>query len=181
MYVKPFEYLRSGSLEAASSALAEHGPGARVIAGGQSLMPMLNLGLFEVDVLVDIGGVPGLDAVGSGPDSIEIGALVTHRMIEQVTYHWIKERSEGSRIDLVVKNVSFGDLLVLRRALGTEISGVKQVTQRSFKQGVALIELKARGTTEEVAESLYTTEFAKFSLEVEDISGKKLTGSLVKK
>ena len=106
---------------------------------------------------------------------------VTPRMIEQVTYHWIKERSEGSRIDLVVKNVSFGDLLVIRRALGTEISGVKKVTQRSFSKGVALIELKARATTEEVAESLYTTEFAKFSLEVIDISGKKLTVSLVKK
>ena len=106
---------------------------------------------------------------------------ITPKMIEQVTYHWIKERSEGSRIDLVVKNISFGDLLVLRRALGTEIAGVKQVTQRSFKKGVALIELKARGTTEEIAESLYTTEFAKFSLEVEDISGKRLTVSLVKK
>ena len=106
---------------------------------------------------------------------------VTPRMIEQVTYHWIKERSEGSRIDLVVKNVSFGDLLVLRRALGTEISGVKQVIQRSYSKGVALIELKARATTEEVAESLYTAEFAKFSLEVVDISGKKLTVSLVKK
>ena len=82
MYVKPFDYVRAGSLEAASGLISDHGPGARVVAGGQSLMPMLNLGVVEVDVLVDITAVPGLDVVSGRDGRVEVGALSTHRKIE---------------------------------------------------------------------------------------------------
>ncbi len=83
MYVRPFDYLRVDSLEAASVALIEQGPGSWVIAGGQSLMPLLNVGLAEVDVLVDISRVKGYAGVKLANGLIEIGALATHRTVEQ--------------------------------------------------------------------------------------------------
>lgn len=59
----PFDYLRAGSLDEALAALAEHGSEARIIAGGQSLLPMLNMRLARPAVLIDIMGVAGLDQV----------------------------------------------------------------------------------------------------------------------
>jgi carbon-monoxide dehydrogenase medium subunit len=83
MYVRPFDYLRVDSLEAASQALIEQGPGSWVIAGGQSLMPLLNVGLAEVDILVDISRVRGYADVTYTNELIEIGALATHRTLEK--------------------------------------------------------------------------------------------------
>src|SRR3954452_11916395 len=59
MSAAPFEYVRAGSWEEAVSALAEAGEDARVIAGGQSLVPMMMLRLAEPAVLVDVGGAGG--------------------------------------------------------------------------------------------------------------------------
>ena len=56
----PFDYVRAGSVEDAVAVLAEHGDEARVLAGGQSLMPMLNMRLVRPEILVDIGGLPEL-------------------------------------------------------------------------------------------------------------------------
>jgi carbon-monoxide dehydrogenase medium subunit len=57
VYVKPFRYERAATLAEAAEALRSHEGGARLIAGGQSLMPMMNLGLVEVDAVVDISRV----------------------------------------------------------------------------------------------------------------------------
>ncbi|HEV2510498.1 FAD binding domain-containing protein [Bosea sp. (in: a-proteobacteria)] len=59
----PFDYLRVGSLDEALAALAEHGSEARIIAGGQSLLPMLNMRLAKPALLIDIMGVAGLGEV----------------------------------------------------------------------------------------------------------------------
>ena len=53
-----FDYIRAGSVEEAIEALAEHGDDARVLAGGQSLVAMLNMRLVAPEVLVDISRVP---------------------------------------------------------------------------------------------------------------------------
>jgi carbon-monoxide dehydrogenase medium subunit len=78
----PFEYLRPKTVAEASVALGRKGLTATAIAGGQSLLPMLNLRVASVDLLVDISRLHDLKAVARTPDSIWIGALTTHAAIE---------------------------------------------------------------------------------------------------
>ena len=73
----PFDYVRTECLEEAVAVLAEHGDEARVLAGGQSLMPMLNMRLVRPEVLVDIGGLPDLAQIEDEGDAVAIGAAVT--------------------------------------------------------------------------------------------------------
>lgn len=72
----PFDYLRAGSLDEALAALAEHGSEARIIAGGQSLLPMLNMRLAKPALLVDIMGVAGLGEVRREGEMIVVPAGV---------------------------------------------------------------------------------------------------------
>jgi aerobic carbon-monoxide dehydrogenase medium subunit len=76
-----FEYVRPSSLGAAVSALADGGEDAKVIAGGQSLMPMLRLRLAYPELLVDIGGLDELRGVTDGGDHLLIGARTTHYQV----------------------------------------------------------------------------------------------------
>jgi carbon-monoxide dehydrogenase medium subunit len=79
----PFEYRRPASIEEALTVLVEH-PGAKIIAGGQSLLPLMALRLATPPLLVDIGGLPGLDAIEQDDDGgVRIGALVSHAAAER--------------------------------------------------------------------------------------------------
>lgn len=71
-----FDFVRAQSREEALAALAEHGAEARVIAGGQSLLPMLNMRLARPQVLVDIMGLAGLREVRREGDMIVVPAGV---------------------------------------------------------------------------------------------------------
>ncbi len=73
-----FEYTRPASVADAVSALAGGGDEAKVIAGGQSLLPLLRLRLAFPDLLVDIGGLSDLSGVRDEGDTLWIGALTTH-------------------------------------------------------------------------------------------------------
>ena len=73
-----FDYTRPSSLDEALSALASGGEDAKVIAGGQSLLPLLRLRFAYPSVLVDVGGVSALRGVRDVGDALEIGALTTH-------------------------------------------------------------------------------------------------------
>jgi carbon-monoxide dehydrogenase medium subunit len=73
-----FDYVRPGSLAEAVRALADGGDDAKVIAGGQSLLPLLRLRLAYPDLLVDLGRLSELRAVTDTGDALEIGALTTH-------------------------------------------------------------------------------------------------------
>jgi carbon-monoxide dehydrogenase medium subunit len=79
----PFDYARPDSLESAIALLAAHGGEAKVIAGSQSLMPMLNFRLTAPRVLVDIGRIADLSHVSIGPEGVRLGALVRWRDIER--------------------------------------------------------------------------------------------------
>ena len=72
-----FDYVRAASAEEAIEALAEHGDDARVLAGGQSLVAMLNMRLVAPEVIVDISRVPELATIARTEGAIEIGAAVT--------------------------------------------------------------------------------------------------------
>jgi 2-furoyl-CoA dehydrogenase FAD binding subunit len=73
----PFAYVRPGSLADAVQALAAD-PGAKVLAGGQSLVPLLSMRLAAPSTLVDINGLPELDSVTVTDDGVRIGALARH-------------------------------------------------------------------------------------------------------
>ena len=78
----PFEYTRPKSVAEASAALTQDGAATAAIAGGQSLLPMLNLRVAIVDLIVDIGRLDELKAVNDTPAALRLGALTTHAMIE---------------------------------------------------------------------------------------------------
>jgi len=77
----PFEYERPDTVVQALDALAIHGERAKVLAGGQSLIPMLNLRVLKTERLIDIGRLDELRYVKSVGDEIRIGALTTHNVV----------------------------------------------------------------------------------------------------
>ena len=80
----PFEYQAPASLEAALDVLARHGGDAKLLAGGQSLIPVMNFRLAEPALLVDINKLTELDFIRRGEDgTLRIGALTRHRRLER--------------------------------------------------------------------------------------------------
>lgn len=77
MYPANFDYARAESVEQAIDLLQRH-PGAKLLAGGHSLIPMLKLRLAAPELLVDIGRITELTGVSEENGSIRIGALTTH-------------------------------------------------------------------------------------------------------
>jgi aerobic carbon-monoxide dehydrogenase medium subunit len=73
-----FDYVRPGSVDEAVRALADAGDDAKVIAGGQSLLPLLRLRLAYPELLVDVGGIDELRGVRDSGDALVIGARTTH-------------------------------------------------------------------------------------------------------
>ena len=75
----PFRYARPESLAQALTLLAAGGAEAKLLAGGQSLVPMLNMRLVRPAVLVDLNAIPGLDGIAAAPGGgLTIGALARH-------------------------------------------------------------------------------------------------------
>jgi carbon-monoxide dehydrogenase medium subunit len=74
----PFAYAKARSVEDAVRLLGEHGDGAKLLAGGQSLMTTLNMRLSQPRILIDLNGIPGLDGIALNGGSVAIGALVRH-------------------------------------------------------------------------------------------------------
>ena len=73
----PFDYLRPDGVEAAVAALAETGDDARLLAGGLSLVPMMNFRLVAPAVVIDVGGIGALKEIADHGPEIEVGAGVT--------------------------------------------------------------------------------------------------------
>lgn len=82
MKPSPFGYARPESLEDATWLLRDLGPDAKVLAGGQSLMPLLNFRLSQPTHLVDVNGLAGLGGLECNAE-LTIGALVRHRTLER--------------------------------------------------------------------------------------------------
>ncbi len=74
----PFEYERATSVEGAIATLAEHGPEARLIAGGHSLLPMMKLRLANPEYLIDINDLDELSYIDERITEVRIGALTRH-------------------------------------------------------------------------------------------------------
>jgi 2-furoyl-CoA dehydrogenase FAD binding subunit len=81
MKPRPFDYMRPDTVDEAVAILAEHGDDARVLAGGQTLLAMLNLRVVEPAVLVDITRIAELDVIREVDGKIEVGAAVTQNRL----------------------------------------------------------------------------------------------------
>ena len=78
MKASAFSYARATSVGNAIELLVAHGDGAKVLSGGQSLMPAINLRLVAPELIVDIGDLDELRGIAVGGDIVTIGALTRH-------------------------------------------------------------------------------------------------------
>ncbi len=81
MKPRPFDYVRPDTVEEAVAILGEHGDEARVLAGGQTLLAMLNLRVVEPAILLDITRIAELDVIREVGNKIEVGAAVTQNRL----------------------------------------------------------------------------------------------------
>jgi CO/xanthine dehydrogenase FAD-binding subunit len=84
VFVKPFRYERVSTFAEASEALRSADGSAKAIAGGQSLLPMMNLGVLDLDAVIDVGHIEGArDVTATGDGYLGIGALTRHVDLER--------------------------------------------------------------------------------------------------
>jgi aerobic carbon-monoxide dehydrogenase medium subunit len=86
-----FDYVAPSSVEEALSALAEHGDDAKIMAGGQSLLPVLRMRLNAPEMVIDLGRIESLRGVSEDGDALVIGALTTHS--EMVTNELVRQHA----------------------------------------------------------------------------------------
>ncbi|MCZ7530472.1 MAG: FAD binding domain-containing protein [Acidimicrobiia bacterium] len=104
-----FEFARATDTAEAVRLLARRGEGARLLGGGQSLVPMLNLRLVQPEVVIDLNGVEELAGIRAEPDAVRIGALTRYSEIEN-------SAEVGERIPLLADAVRYvGDRLIRNR------------------------------------------------------------------
>lgn len=82
MFPSALEYRAAGDLDEAVSLLHEHGDDAKVLAGGQSLVPLLKLRFATPSIVVDIGRVDGMSGISQRDGTLRIGALTRHADVE---------------------------------------------------------------------------------------------------
>jgi aerobic carbon-monoxide dehydrogenase medium subunit len=78
----PFDYFSPTSVDEALALLARHGYGAKLLAGGQSLIPAMNFRLAQPSVLIDLNKIPNLSYIRASNGSVVIGAMTRHSKIE---------------------------------------------------------------------------------------------------
>jgi len=78
MIPAPFDYLAPTTVEDALSALAQHGDDAKILAGGQSLLPVLRMRLNAPEMVIDLGKIESLRGIRDDGDAIVIGAMTPH-------------------------------------------------------------------------------------------------------
>lgn len=151
----PFDYLRAGTVEEALSALATHGDEARILAGGQSLMPMLSMRVVRPELVVDIGRVEALDTIEEEDGALLVGAAVTQaRLLDHLAGRggntllaqalpWIghlQTRSRGTVCGSLAHGDPSAELPLCLAALGGSVElrsrrGVRSVPAAAFFEG----------------------------------------------
>jgi len=86
-----FDYLAPTSVEDALRALAEHGDDAKILGGGQSLLPVLRMRLNAPELVIDLGRIDSLRGVREDGDALVIGAMTTHS--EMITDELVREHA----------------------------------------------------------------------------------------
>jgi aerobic carbon-monoxide dehydrogenase medium subunit len=86
MKMPPFAYHRPDTITEALSLLSEHGADAKILAGGQSLLPVMALRLGQPDHVIDISRIRELEVLEMADGNLRVGATVTHARVED---HWL--------------------------------------------------------------------------------------------
>ncbi len=153
----PFTYHLARDVAEAVALLAELGEDAKILAGGQSLVPMMNLRLARPSALVDITRIPGLNYLRAGPDGLRVGALTPHRAVETTrdpavlagfgvlprSAHWIGHypiRARGTFGGSIAHGDSTSEWCLLAVLLRAEIvlegpAGQRRVSADDFFEG----------------------------------------------
>ncbi|HET7386689.1 MAG TPA: xanthine dehydrogenase family protein subunit M [Nocardioidaceae bacterium] len=163
----PFDYHRPATVEEAVSLLAaldrEEPGAAKVLAGGQSLVPLLSMRLAAPAHLVDINRLPGLDTLDVGGDAVRVGALARHARVEHdpgvaaalpvlaETLHQVAHpaiRNRGTVVGSLVHADPAAELPALLVLLGgvvelTGESGTREVRAAEFFEGPMQSALRA--------------------------------------
>ena len=131
----PFRYIRASSEAEAVSLLSEHGADARLLAGGQSLMPLLTCRIERPRLIIDINRIEGLDRIDLSPTCVRMGALVRQeealrsRIVRDYSagvaaaLAWVANpvvRARGTVIGNLVTNSPGAELPAVAIALGAE-------------------------------------------------------------
>ena len=105
----PLEYLAAATADEALAALTRFDGNARLLAGGQSLVPLLSMRLLRPTAVIDINGIPGLDRIAAGDGVVRVGALARYSALEMSAV--IHER-----VPLLAKAIPFvGDRQIRNR------------------------------------------------------------------
>ncbi len=162
MKAPAFAYMKPRSLAEVFAALERHGDAARLLAGGQSLVPTLAMRLSSPEILVDLGGISDLAGISVKNGTVRIGALTTHRAIErspEIARHLPLLAQAAPQIaHVAIRNAgTFGGSLALGDpaaewpaccvALGAELvlagrRGERRVRARDFYKGLYETALK---------------------------------------
>jgi 2-furoyl-CoA dehydrogenase FAD binding subunit len=156
--VKPaaFDYVRAESIDQALDLLAEEGGDANILAGGQTLVPMLSMRMARPNVVLDIMRLPGLDRIDCAEGAIRVGATVRQRALERhpdlarlqpllaAALPWIghaQTRSRGTVCGSVAHADPSAELPLVLVALGGEIElrsrhGARRVAGEEFFTGI---------------------------------------------
>ena len=136
MFPAAFDYQSPASLAEALGLLKEHGDDAKVMAGGQSLIPLLKLRFAQPALVVDIGRLPGMAEIKRDDGHVRIGALVRHVDVERSTelarliplmveaVHWIADplvRNRGTVVGSVCHADPAGDWGSIMLALNAQL------------------------------------------------------------
>jgi carbon-monoxide dehydrogenase medium subunit len=163
MFPAAFDYRAPTSLEEALALLAERGDDAKIMAGGQSLIPLLKLRFAQPALVIDIGRLPAMNGIGRQNGHLSIGALARHVDIERNadlawlcpilvdTVHWISDplvRNRGTMAGSICHADPSGDWGSVALALGAEIVARSQAGERvipaaEFFQGPFTTALRA--------------------------------------
>jgi 2-furoyl-CoA dehydrogenase FAD binding subunit len=158
----PFDYVRAESLDEALDVLHEAGSDARVLAGGQTLVPMLNMRVAQLRVIVDIMRVPELNRIDDAGDMIRVGATVRQCELEQrsnlasrqpllaAALPWIghaQTRSRGTVCGSVAHADPSAELPLILIALGGEVQTrsqqqLRRIPAEAFFTGMMTTDLR---------------------------------------
>ena len=186
MKAPPFTYHRPDTLDEALALLAEHGDDAKILAGGQSLIPLMGLRMGRPAHVVDIGRIPRLADITVDAGAVTLGALVRHEQAntsELVAEHapliaktmpWVAHRAIRTR-GTVLGSIAHGDPAAEMPAVviatdatlvATSTSGRREIAATDFFEGYLDTALRADEILTEVTFPAWPTNAAGSVVEV---------------
>ena len=123
-----------------------------------------------------------MDPIVGGTLALKKAAeAAAEELLQKILAVWEHEASGPSKLVLKVKNIpKFRVLRTMQKFLGNQVRGMQKIRQRSYRGGVAELEVEFNGSTSDLAIELEEKRFNGYSLEIEEITGNVVIGSLTK-